>query len=58
MRRIIVIGIPGAGKSTFARRLGDKLNLPVYHLDRYFWSPGWKASSPEAFDETLGELMA
>jgi adenylate kinase family enzyme len=57
MRRVVILGIPGAGKSTFARRLGEKLDLPVYHLDRYFWHPGWKASSQEQFGETLLELL-
>lgn len=57
MRRIVVLGIPGAGKSTFARRLGQTLDLPVHHLDRYFWKPGWKASSQEQFEETLAMLL-
>ncbi|MDQ0272841.1 adenylate kinase family enzyme [Cytobacillus purgationiresistens] len=35
--RIMVIGVSaGAGKSTFARKLGDALHLPVYHLDSYY----------------------
>ncbi|WP_158879511.1 DNA topology modulation protein FlaR [Amycolatopsis anabasis] len=41
MRRIAVIGCGGAGKSTFSRRLGEILGLPVTHLDRLFWRPGW-----------------
>lgn len=35
MKRIAIIGIPGSGKSTFAHRLGLKLNIPVTHLDTY-----------------------
>ena len=31
--KIIVIGCPGAGKSTFARRLRDETGLPLYYLD-------------------------
>lgn len=41
MDRIVIIGSPGAGKSTLARKLGDLLNIEVYHLDRYFWDSGW-----------------
>lgn len=41
MRRVMIIGGPGNGKSTLARRLGARLNLPVYHLDQLYWSPGW-----------------
>ncbi|WP_088549506.1 DNA topology modulation protein [Paenibacillus aquistagni] len=39
--KIIVIGSSGAGKSTFSRQIGELLRLPVYHLDLYFWKPGW-----------------
>lgn len=35
------MGCAGAGKSTLARRLGAALDLPVVHLDRHFWRPGW-----------------
>lgn len=41
MKRIAIIGINGAGKSTLAKELGEKLNLPVYHLDKIYWKPGW-----------------
>lgn len=44
MRRICVIGCSGAGKSELAVRLGDVLDLPVVHLDRHFWRPGWEPS--------------
>lgn len=41
MKRILVIGSSGAGKSTFARKLGEKTGLPVIHLDRLYWKPNW-----------------
>lgn len=41
MQRIVVIGSCGAGKSTLARTLGEKLALPVIHLDSYYWQEGW-----------------
>ncbi|RDU35527.1 DNA topology modulation protein [Neobacillus piezotolerans] len=41
MKRIAIIGSGGAGKSTFARKLGKKLGKKVYHLDALFWKPGW-----------------
>ena len=41
MRRALVIGSGGAGKSTLARELGARAGLPVVHLDRLYWRPGW-----------------
>ncbi|MFT8320981.1 MAG: topology modulation protein [Bacillus sp. (in: firmicutes)] len=50
MKRIMVIGVSaGVGKSTFARRLGELLQLKVYHLDAYFWKPNWVEASLEEF---------
>ena len=42
MKRVIVIGSGGAGKSTLAKALGERLELPVVHLDAQFWQVGWK----------------
>jgi len=41
MRRVLVIGSPGAGKSTLATRFAAKLGVPVHYLDRQHWGPGW-----------------
>ena len=50
MERIVIIGCGGAGKSTLARQLGEKLDIPVVHLDKLFWKPGWVQVSQEEFD--------
>ncbi|MFC5735570.1 DNA topology modulation protein [Cytobacillus gottheilii] len=41
MRKIVLIGSGGAGKSTLARQLGEELKIDVYHLDALFWKPNW-----------------
>lgn len=41
MQRILVIGSPGAGKSTLARALAARTGLPLHNLDRMHWLPGW-----------------
>ncbi len=58
MERMIIIGCGGAGKSTLARRLGEKLSIPVVHLDKLFWKPGWVESTPEEFDGLLARELA
>lgn len=50
MRRIIVTGPAGAGKSRLARELGDEFALPVIHLDTFFWQPGWIETPKDEFE--------
>lgn len=42
MKRVLIIGCAGAGKTTLAHKLVTKLNLPFIQLDYYYWLPGWK----------------
>ena len=58
MERIIIIGCGGAGKSTLARKLGEVLDLPVVHLDKLFWKPGWVETTAEEFDALLAMELA
>lgn len=57
-RKVLVMGSPGAGKSTFARRLGEATGLPVIHLDQHFWNSGWVATPPELFRQRVEALVA
>jgi adenylate kinase family enzyme len=40
MKKIVLLGRGGSGKSTVARKFGEVLNIPVIELDRHFWQPG------------------
>ena len=57
MKRVIVIGSPGAGKSTFSRKLKNRTGIPLYHLDNIWHLPDRTTISREAFDEKLSAIL-
>ena len=57
MKKVIVIGCPGAGKSTFARHLHEKTRLPLYHLDLIWHKPDRTHITPQEFDQALERLL-
>ncbi len=58
MERVLVIGCPGSGKSTFARALAERTGLPLYYLDMLFHRPDRTTVSHGDFDAALGRLLA
>ncbi len=58
MQRVLVIGSPGAGKSTFARQLEARTGLPLIHLDREYWRPGWVESPRDEWRARVEQLVA
>jgi len=57
MRRVLIIGNSGGGKSTLARRLGEKLGAPVIHLDVLFWKAGWVERDKAEFRIRVAEAL-
>ena len=57
MRKVLVIGPGGAGKSTLARRLGERLGIEVIHLDERYWRPGWVETPKDEWRRTVEELI-
>lgn len=58
MKKVVIFGVHGAGKSVLARQLGHAHSLPVFHLDRYTWHPGWRQINKQAFHEIHAALIA
>ena len=57
MQRVAIIGSCGAGKSTLAQSLGNRLKLPVVHLDAHYWQPEWQEPDPNLWQEIHQELV-
>ena len=56
--RVVVTGLAGSGKSTFAVELADATGLPLIHLDLAFWKPGWVAPSETEWREKQHVVLA
>ena len=53
----MVLGVSaGAGKSTFARRLGEVTGIEVTHLDRLYWKPNWVEAPLEEFSAVQQQI--
>ena len=57
MKKVIVIGCPGSGKSTFARALHSKTGIPLYHLDMMYWNADKTTVEKSVFLERLSAVL-
>lgn len=58
VRRVVVIGATGAGKTTLARDIAGRLNVPFTDFDELFWKPGWVQADREDFLESIAAIAA
>ena len=57
MKKIIVIGCPGSGKSTVSRALHNKTGIPLYHLDMMYWNADKTTAEKSVFLERLSTVL-
>ena len=57
MKKVLVLGCSGSGKSTFSIKLHEKTKIPLYHLDNIWWKADRSHISRDEFDERLSDLV-
>lgn len=57
MQKVIIVGCPGGGKSTFARALHNELGIPLYHLDLLYWKADRTVVPKSVFIEKLQNII-
>jgi len=57
MKRVMIIGSCGAGKSILAQKLQKKINLPLYHLDQLYWKENWTETPKEEWQLIAKKLV-
>ena len=58
LKKAIILGCPGSGKTTFAEKLRDKSGLPLYYLDAIWHKPDRTHISREEYDKRLSEILS
>lgn len=57
MKKVMIIGCPGGGKSTFARGLHDAVKIPLFHLDMLYWNADKTIVSKPIFRQRLRSVI-
>ena len=56
MQKILILGCCGAGKSTFARKLNEKIGIEIIHLDQHYWNTNWQETERSEWEIRVQEL--
>lgn len=57
MKKVIVIGSGGAGKSTFSKQLGERTGIEVIHLDQEYWRPNWEKTPVDEWEAKVAAML-
>jgi adenylate kinase family enzyme len=58
MKKILILGSCGAGKSTLAKKLQEVLEIDIIHLDQYYWKPSWTRTEKEEWQNKVSDLTS
>jgi hypothetical protein len=58
MKRILVVGTSGSGKTTVAQEIASRLNLNHHASDDFYWQPGWQPAAIDRVDDLLDQVLA
>ena len=58
LKRILIIGGNGSGKTTFSKKLSEKIGIPLIHLDSLYWKDNWTPALNDEFDYLLYQELA
>jgi adenylate kinase family enzyme len=58
LRRVAVVGTSGSGKTTFSRRLAERLGVRHIELDAHYWQPGWQEPDRGEFNQRIAVMLA
>jgi adenylate kinase family enzyme len=57
MKKVMVIGCCGSGKSTFSKKLQSILKLELIHLDQYYHKPNWEEPEKAEWERIVYSLI-
>jgi len=57
-KKIVIIGVTGAGKTTLAKEISQRKGLPLYDLDDLYWLPEWQHHDQPAFRENINKALS
>jgi adenylate kinase family enzyme len=58
LKRVLIIGSGGSGKTTVARRVAERTRLPLIHLDSLYWRAGWQPTPADEWRATVEQLVS
>ncbi|EKE11701.1 MAG: topology modulation protein [uncultured bacterium] len=58
MKKILILGSCGAGKSTLAKKLHEVLGIDIIHLDQHYWKPDWTRTEKEEWQKKVSDLTS